>query len=152
MTDVNDVLLRLYEEQRRQARHSEDQRATISNIVLIVASAILGFVSQNGLVPTTLPLTVLLIAIGLYGAVASEKLYERFRFHANRSSYLRKQIDKLNPKASCLKIFNEADDTHRKEYPVLLKIRVHMIWLWLHIAIAVAGIVLTTLAVVLNLS
>ena len=152
MTDVNDVLLRLYEEQRSQARQSEDQRATISNIVLVIASAILGFVSQNGLVLTTLPLTVLLIVIGLYGAVASEKLYERFRFHANRSSYLRKQIDKLNPKVSCLKIFSEADNAHHKEYPVLLKIRVHVIWLLLHIAITMAGLILTTLVVILNLS
>jgi hypothetical protein len=152
MTDVNDVLLRLYEEQRRQARQSEDQRATISNIVLVVASAILGFASQNGLGLTTLPLAALLIVIGLYGVVASEKLYERFTFHANRSRYLRKQIDKLNPKAGCLKLFSEADKAHGKEYPGLLKIRLHYIWLSLHIAIALAGIVLTTLVIVLNMS
>jgi hypothetical protein len=150
MGDDTDVLLKLYEEQCTHARQSEDQRATITNLVLIVASAVVGFVSQNKLILSTLPLTVLLIVIGAYGAIASEKLYERFQLHSNRSRYLRKRIDELHPNANSLKLFEEADNAHKKEFAKLLKIRVHHIWFALHMAIAVMGTLLTIIVIFLH--
>jgi len=148
MADDSDVLLKFYEEQRIYGRQSEDQRATITNIVLIVASALLGFISQNKLFLTTLPLTILLIVIGIYGAVASEKLYERFQLHDKRSKKLRDQIDKIHPNAYSLKLIFEADREHKKEFPILQKLRLHYLWLILHLAIAVTGVILTIIVIV----
>jgi hypothetical protein len=151
MANDTDVLLKVYDEQRAQARQSEDQRATITNIVLVIASIILGFVSQNGFVFGSLPLMFLLIIIGLYGAIASEKLYERFQFHRIRSSFIRKRLDELSSKAYVLKLLNDADNAHQKEFPRLSRLRLHHLWLSLHIAITITGIVLTVIVVIRNL-
>lgn len=99
MADDTDALLKIYEEQWAQARHLEDRRSTITNIVLLIATAVFGFIFQRSLSLQTLPLTILLIALGIYGAVASEKLYERAQFHLERVRYLHKRIDELHPNA-----------------------------------------------------
>src|ERR1700733_7818455 len=74
MATDSDVLLAYWQEQRNQARHSEDQRATLTNLILIISAATLGFLSQWGWTLRSLSITVPLVFLGLYGAIASAKL------------------------------------------------------------------------------
>lgn len=48
MADDSDVLIKFCEEQEAQARQSENQRATVSNLIVTIASAITGFIVQIG--------------------------------------------------------------------------------------------------------
>lgn len=143
MADDTDVLLKMYEEQWEQARQTENQRAAITNIVLVIASAVLGFIVQRGLNLEMLPLTILLIVIGIYGAIASEKLYETFQFHVGKAWSWRKRIDELHPNAQLLKLNEESRKKHRAEFPRLVRLRLHHMWMVLHLAIALGGIILT---------
>ena len=74
MADETDVLLQLCNNEWEQSRHTEDQRATITNIILLIASVILGVVVQRGAQPEVLPLSILLIVLGIYGAVATREV------------------------------------------------------------------------------
>lgn len=145
MADATDILLQLSADEWAQARQSEDQRATITNILLLIASALVGFISQRGLVIETLPVTILLILLGIYGAIVSEKLYETFWFHVTRASYYRRRLDELKSTAQILKLNELADTKHTQEFPRMKKIRLHRLWLILHTSIAIAGLILTAI-------
>ena len=81
MTETVEILVSIMEQQLSQAKQSEDQRANITNIVVLIAAAIQGGLTQTGFTKNVLPLTITLIAIGIFGVVATAKLYERFRYH-----------------------------------------------------------------------
>ncbi len=147
MADEIDVLLKICEMQWGFARQTEDQRAQITNIVLLITSVVIGFIAQKGLSFDVLPLTVLLIALGIYGAVASEKLYERFGFFRARIDVVEKKLDKLRPGAELLKLWQDAHAVNAREFPRLNKLRLHHLWLVLHLGIAVTGIILTAFVV-----
>ncbi len=48
MADDTDVLLQLWEGQWAQARHTEEQRATVGNFVISISAAIIGFFGIYG--------------------------------------------------------------------------------------------------------
>jgi hypothetical protein len=147
MADDSDVLLKLFEEEWTQARQAEEQRTAFTNIVMIIASIVLGVISQSSLSQNELPLTLLLFVLGIYGAITSQKLYERHRFFVDRSRYWRKKLDELHPKLQIEKLRMEANAEHRKSFPRLERMRLNILWLFLHLTISAAGIVLTILIV-----
>ena len=146
MNDV-DILLEMSYKEWEQARHLENQRATITNLVLLVAFAALGYISDTGLSIQSLPITIGLIALGIYGAVASEKLYERNQFHIERARFLRRKVYVLRPDAQIGELRDQADTVHESKFPRLSQIRLHHIWLALHLSISFTGVVLAVLSI-----
>jgi len=133
MADDVDVLLKMCDEQWTQCRQLETQRALVTNFVITIAAASLAFIGSKGFVPASLPLGGFLIFLGLYGAVTSEKLYERWQFTRNRSRYWRKRIDELKPETRLLELQNQAD----REYSHRLQnIRLHWLWVCFHLTIS----------------
>lgn len=70
MADSSDVLLELWKDQRDQMRQLENQRATLTNIVILVVAAGLGFIAQSGPGPTMHAVTLPMMPLGSYGAWA----------------------------------------------------------------------------------
>jgi len=151
MTDDTEVLLRLCEEQWCQGRQSESQRATVTNFIITISAAILGFLVQKEFTLTSLPLAILLIALGVYGAVISAKLYERWQFHMRRARYWRKRIDELHPDARIDQLKVESDLEHKRKYPKLEKIRLNRLWSALHILIILIGVACTIIIIIRRL-
>jgi len=147
MADDTAVLLKVYEEQWAQARQHENQRVAITNILLIIAPAIVGFISQQGLRPQMLPLTILLSVVGIFGIVACAKLSEAADFHLERARFLHKRLDELHPDAHLAKLREEADSKHKAAFPRMERLRVYQLWLVLHIAIALVGVALTLIVI-----
>ncbi len=147
MADDTDVLLKMYEQDWEQARQAEGQRATVTNIILVIISAIVGFIAQAGLSLQTLPLTLLLILIGIYGALITQKLYVVFRKHVRRLQAWRKRLDEMHPNAQILKLVGETTAAHTAEYPRLEKLPLHHLWLVLYLAFALIGVVLTLVVI-----
>ena len=147
MTDASEVLLKFFDEDWRQVRQSEDQRTAFSNIVLLIASAVFGFLTQYGPSRNTLPLTILLIVLGIFGGIASEKLYERSKLHMELAWAWRRRLHELHPDIQLDRLKGEAEEIHRKRFPRLFGLRLHRVWLALDLGIAVAGIILTVIAV-----
>lgn len=92
MADRIDVLLELWKEQREADRWTENQRATLTNIIIIVVAAGLGFIARIGLRPSMLVVTLPMMVLGLYGAFACLKFHERCAFHVGQARGLRKKI------------------------------------------------------------
>jgi len=84
-----DVLLGMYCENRAHARHYEDQRATISNIIMLATVALIGVIAQDGLKPDDWPLTVAVALVGAFGSVFTTIYFRRIkRFEKRSDEYL----------------------------------------------------------------
>jgi len=125
MADNTDVLLKFCEEHWTEMRHIEDQRATITNIVIIITSAAIGFVVPQEPSWGLLSLPLLLILLGIYGAITTAKLYERHQFAQKRLDYWYKRIDELNPEAKFIELKEAADARHKSEYPKMSNFHLH---------------------------
>lgn len=143
MTDEIDILLKFYEEDWEQARQAENQRTAITNITLIIVPTLIGFLSQNKLDDKALPLTILLIVLGIYGAITSQKLYERHRYFSDRSGLWREKINEIYPKLEICKIREDARLKHSKHFKRLQRIRLYSLWLFLHFFVILMGLILT---------
>lgn len=141
MADSTDALLNLYQEERNQGRQSETQRSTIANFIITISAVVLGFLVQKGFTPESLPLAILLIGLGVYGAVISAKLYERWQYHMRRARRWRKRVDELNPDAKIEICKKKAKKEQKKKHPILWKVRLHWLWSALHISIALSGVI-----------
>ena len=149
MADTTDFLLAAAEENWAQARQSEDQRAVISNLVVVIASVIHGVLTQTGFTKSALPLTILLLLLGIYGIIASAKLYERHQYHTHRAYKIRLRLEELHPDAHVSQALNLAGEEHRPKYPFLSqKIRLNRVWLGLHALIMTLGIIYTLIILV----
>ena len=149
MADATDILMSMVEENWNHVRHSEDQRATITNLIVIVVSIIQGVLTQTGFTKNALPLTFLLIILGLYGVVTTAKLHERSRFHIKRARKLRERLDILCPDAQIKLLQQVADEEHRSQHPILAKkVRLSSLWLTLHGLFAILGTVYTIVILV----
>jgi len=149
MTESINVLLAMYESEMSWAKQAEDQRTAITNIILIVASIVVGLIPQSGgLGKQTLPVAILLTALGLYGALVSQKLYERHRFHYGRARFHRRKLNELLPAAEINKSMDAAENEHKKQYKWLYRVSFNRLWMSLYITIAIAGVILTVFILV----
>ncbi|MET9909973.1 hypothetical protein ABZZ74_24735 [Streptomyces sp. NPDC006476] len=143
MADDSDVLLELWKEQRDQLRQTENQRAQLTNIVILVVAAGLGFVAQKGLHPSVLVVTMPMTLLGLYGALACLKYRERSALHAAQAQSLRGKLSALH---AGLEIEPGWAGTYRDQqaqFPKLFNLRLYVIWLALHVGVAAIGITVT---------
>jgi len=156
MADTTDVLLHLIDENWTQARQSEDQRATMSNLIVIIAAALSGVVTQTGYTINSLPLAVLLIVLGVFGVVATAKFYERSQFHVRRARKLRHRLNELCTDAQIQILYSAADKDHEAKfkYPIILRripvvreIHLYQVWLSLHVFIALLGVIFTVIII-----
>ncbi|RZB13382.1 hypothetical protein StrepF001_44475 [Streptomyces sp. F001] len=139
MADGTDVLLELWKEQREADRQTENQRATLTNIIIIVVAAGLGFIALSGLRPTMLVVTLPMMALGLYGAFACLKFHERCAFHVGQARGLRKKIAEQFPDLKIEATLRATSREQRGRFPQLRRIRLYVVWTTLHGAIAAAG-------------
>ncbi|MFJ3673631.1 hypothetical protein ACIPSE_45040 [Streptomyces sp. NPDC090106] len=147
--EQHDVLLHFWQEQRNQARQSENQRATLTNIVLIVASGAIGLVVHQGVTDrSSLAVTVGLTILGSYGTVASMKFRERYALHMHEAKLMRRRLDALCPGLGLETDRQTARESHIRRHPRLYRIRLHYIWTALHVGIALAGAILTVIIAV----
>jgi hypothetical protein len=149
MQNQTDILWKFYQEHCTWERHHEQQRASVTNLLLAVAAGVLGIVTfDKQLNNTDLPLTIFLIMQGIFGAIFSAKIYECFCMHQNRANHYRKALDFLLPDAKILKIRQDADNENEARFPKLHALRLHKFWIGLHLLITLFGAVLTILILI----
>ncbi|HZO72237.1 MAG TPA: hypothetical protein VFB60_08530 [Ktedonobacteraceae bacterium] len=147
MSETTDILMNAADREFGQAKQSEDQRANITGLVVIVASAIQGGLTQIGLNRSALPLTIMLMILGAFGMLASIKLYERFRRHVRLGFLMRKKLEELHPETQLSSLLELARKEQQEEFPLLRKVRLYLIWMALHGMILLLGIIYTFIAI-----
>ena len=88
MTSPGDGGLAYWREHREQLRQSENQRAVLTNFVLVIAAAVSSLVVQQHFAVRTLPLSVLVVITGVYGALTAAKYHERADYHLQQARAL----------------------------------------------------------------
>jgi len=147
VADRSDAVLAYWSEHRQQLRQSEDQRAVLTNYVLVIASALTGFIAQQRLALSTLPAAILMLVLGVYGAITVAKYHERAEYHLTQARALTKTLSDLGALPEDTELLDEYRQRHYDRHPRLHRIRLHMLWTGLHTAIAVGGFVLAIVIV-----
>lgn len=171
MKDI-DVLFELYKEQRDLGMHHEDQRSTVSGLLLTAATLLIGLiVFDDKVTESDLPVAGVIVFIGIFGCLFTLKNYERFNFHRERSRtrILRLAIDaalrwgelhnnedkgirdeirnalELDPNKSAYLIgslVKMANNKYRKKEIFLEKADLHKFWVGLHLTVSAIGLLI----------
>lgn len=141
MDDRAELYWRLYQENCTQGRHLETQRATVMTILVSVAAAALAFMRPDHLPISKayLPLAVMIVTIGLFGAVVARKQYERFRMHMTRAAFYRNEIDQIYPGLNLRNLKKDADAAHAKNFRLFYHISLTLLWVTLYLVVAGVG-------------
>lgn len=118
------------------------------HLVITISAIVLGFLVQKGFTMESLPLAILLIGVGIYGAVISAKLYERWQCHTKRAGCWRKRVDELNPDARIEECGKRAKKRQKEKHPILYRLKLHWLWLLLHVSIALGGVVCAIIIII----
>jgi hypothetical protein len=150
MTAPEDAVLAYWTENRDQFRQSESQRAVLTNYVLAIAAAISGLVVQQHFRILTLPLSIMVVLIGLYGALASAKYHERANYHLDQARALTKVLVQSGALPDSDPILSQYRTAHSQKYPWLYRVRLHWLWTGLHLGVAAYGLVLVIITCVVG--
>ncbi|MBM3241228.1 hypothetical protein FJZ31_33510 [Candidatus Poribacteria bacterium] len=124
-----------------EMRHIEQLRATVSSLIIALATLIAGFVVQQGFTDATIIMSVFLIVLGIFGAVMVRKLYQLHQFGQERLNewyaYLKENI----PNSEVFKRRDIADSVHQKKFSIFSQIPHNYFWFALHLFISLGGVV-----------
>jgi hypothetical protein len=148
MTAPENAVLAYWSEHRSQLRQSESQRAVLTNYMLAIAAAVSGFVVQQHFRTQTLPLSVLIVLTGLYGALAAAKYHERANYHLSQARALTEVLVQSGDLTNNDVIMGRFRSDHYQKYPRLSRIRLHWLWTGLSLGVAAYGLVLIILTCV----
>lgn len=146
---LKDVLWGMFQEHQQNARHHETQRSTVSNFIILVAGGIGTLVSSGGFTRDDLPLTILLILLGLFGAVFSASHFIRYHRHKKRAYAYLAELDLLlfENRDTLAQIKEDVDKKVKGVHHILSRtLNVHSLWLVLPLIVTGLGIVLTILS------
>ncbi len=138
-----DILLQMWQEQRTQARQSENQRAVFTAITVTLAVVAFTVVEPRRTEPAMLWLTVPIALLGAFGALSSLKYYERHQMHMTEAQGLRRQISELMPHLFLEDNWASSRAAHSQRYRLLYRVRVHHLWAAIHLIVAITGIVVS---------
>jgi hypothetical protein len=142
MTAPEDAVLEYWKEHREQLRQSETQRSVLTNYVLVIVAGISGLIVQQHYDLRTLPLSVLIVILGLYGALAAAKYHERADYHLSQARALTRVLVDSGALADNDAILAEYREKHNAKYPRLHNLRLNWLWTGLHLGVALYGTVL----------
>ncbi|MET8526774.1 hypothetical protein [Micromonospora sp. NPDC005172] len=142
MSESADLVLAYWNEHRQQLRQCENQRATMTNFILVVTAALSGLVIQQKFALNTLPLGVLIVMIGTFGAVLSAKYHERAAYHLGQARALTATLKDMKALGEDVNIV-ERRQSHYAAFPRMNRVRLHALWTGLHVAVALYGLALT---------
>jgi hypothetical protein len=150
MAVTDDALVAYWKEHREQLRQSESQRAVLTNFVLVITAAISALVAQQRFNVRTLPVSVLVILIGLYGALAAAKYHERAEYHLMQARTLTRVLVDAGLLTDSRAALQASRDIHYSKYPKLSRLRLHWLWTGLNIGVAVYGVTLVVITAVVG--
>lgn len=148
------LLWDLHQVLRDQAKHHEIMRSNVINYTLVVSSALITIITFNGTVDRQdLPLSVVIVLIGLFSTLFSAAYTERHNHSRAQASALLKHLDFLffegQASTTISQIGANAEEKHFK-YKLFLLLRrvtnIHWLWIAFPFVLAIIGLILTALA------
>jgi Ca2+/Na+ antiporter len=131
-------------ETSEEMRHVEQMRATVSSLVIALATLVAGFIIQQNFKDGTLILSAFVILLGLFGAVMTRKLYEIHQAGQARLDKWYGYLDGRISDSEVTKWKEEADQEHQKRFP-LSRVPHNHFWFLFHMFISSGGVILLIL-------
>ena len=144
-----EVVLAYWNEHRQQLRQSENQRAALTNYILVIVAALSGFIVQWEFRLETVALSSLIAVIGLYGAITVAKYHERAEYHLTQARALTQELVSIGALPHDKSGLDNARNAHYAKYPRLHRLRLHSLWTGLHGGVSIYGVALFIVAVTL---
>ena len=149
MADSNgiEVLLHFCEDQYNWCRHTENQRSTMTNLIIMITAALLALIGYLGFEISSLLISVFLIILGISGVIMTLKYHERFRLHLELAGQWANRIDELCPNAKLNLLAKQGFQKHEKSYAKLTNLQLHWFWVFIHILISLLGLASTVIII-----
>jgi len=144
--DKAELWLKLFQEYAEEARHHEQQRATVTGFFSTLAAGVLTVVGIDKAISTAdMPAALFLIVIGGFGGVFSAKQYERFFVCMERARQYRLALQGAVPGSNILELKRKADKKAAERFPRLHVWRLGLFWVVIHALIACFGLLILVL-------
>ncbi|MDP2755164.1 MAG: hypothetical protein Q8P40_12355 [Nitrospirota bacterium] len=151
--DERDILIQMYREDCKFARHHEVLRATVANIIIAVTAGILGLVAfDQKLDLNDLPITIFLTFLGIFGGIFSSKHYERVRLHLNRAKQYLYKLEEIMPDIKLSELRERGNSANKSNFPRLFNLRLNKFWFALHLLISLLGFTMSAIIIFIALS
>lgn len=127
-------------------RQSENQRATLTNYVLILTAAMTGLITQQQFAAHTWPVAGVIAGAGLYGALTCAKYQERASYHLHQARVLTRALIDHGALPDLNEALTTARTRHARQHRWTSRLRLGRQWITLHLGITLLGIALLTMA------
>ena len=134
------ILLNSINRYGNQAIQNENQRATFTNYLIIIFGALQGYIIQRHFDKFSILLSVLMIILGVFGALITAKYYERFREQTTRVGILIEKLKEIEPTIDLNEMESLAKGKHKNNFPLLIKIRLNILWLIFYLLLISVGL------------
>lgn len=144
-----ELLWKLFQEYASEARHHEQQRATVTGFFSALAAGVLTLVGMDKTLSLSdLPASLFLVVIGIFGCLFSAKQYERYYVSMERARQYRLALQDEVPGSRILELKKIADKKAAERFPRLHVWRLGLLWVALHALIALFGVLLAVLSAI----
>lgn len=148
-----EILLAIYQEYLTRCRHHENLRATITSSLIGIDAITVGIITHDKeLNFSDIPLTVLIILLGIFGLIFTLSHSERYLQYSERSRQYITTLDKIYTNGLIEKGKNEAKaniqvklKNGKLNFPKYL--RHHFLWSVIHLFIVIMGITLFIISI-----
>lgn len=144
-----ELYLKLFQEYASEARHHEQQRATVTGFFSALAAGVLSVAGiDKTLSASDIPVSLFLVVIGLFGCAFSAKQYERYFVCMERARQYRLALQESVEGSNIIELKRVADKTAAQRFPRLHAWKLGLFWVALHALIAAFGILLFVLSLI----
>lgn len=139
--DDKTLLWNLYQDNRAQAQFHETQRTNGSALIGGGAAVIVASIAEDGHYSREdLPLSVILILLGIFGFLYCLKTSECMQVHLNRCRRFLPMLDKLDDTMDLVAIKDDCDAQTALKHPFSSKVTLRKYWEGMHLLIALTGV------------
>jgi hypothetical protein len=135
----SEIVLALLVEHMNELRHVEEHRQWIINLIVVVVSGSAAIGSSVGFSVASIPISILVISLGLFGIFATLKLYERQLWYQSRLKLLVEQLDNFQDGLDLKRLYERHEIQHKQrnksrswDESIRVKfssIRMHILWI-----------------------
>ena len=141
-----DLLWKGYASFRDDAHHHEEQRARVSNLILVISAALIAMAASEAVDSFGRAMIgIMLIVLGLSGTVFAWKFYEYLTRAYERAHQFYAELDRRFPAVGFMAARENADTVLTPRFKKIGRLRVHRIWMILNVFVACVGLILLVL-------
>lgn len=146
--DKHDLIWNYAHEQRMIGQGMDEQRTAIGNYVMILVGGLMTVLSVKGFGSETIPVAAFIVVLGTFGMISTRKLYERSKYHFNRSGACLKALDQDLAGEFITRTNKDSLSATNSSFPIISKFQTNQVWMALHFMVIIFGIVLVMLCVI----